>query len=155
MKKPTPPLRLLMINYDYLRLLPFYLIFAGMSRRITFGVTACGAAHKLVPPAALRHPLPCERHRHHIEALVKALNSGSSDEWEKMAQEHFSPGELKRQSVQERKQAFDNLRHDFGTISLGRGHSAQQSRSAGWRGCWKVIDTSAISVRRKGIACVL
>ena len=58
--------------------------------------------------------------RNHIEALVKALNSGGSDEWEKMAQEHFSPGELKRQSVQERKQVFDNLRHDFGTISLGR-----------------------------------
>jgi D-alanyl-D-alanine carboxypeptidase len=58
--------------------------------------------------------------RNHIEALVKALNSGSSDEWEKMAQEHFSSGELKRQSVQERKEVFDNLRHDFGAISLGR-----------------------------------
>ena len=56
--------------------------------------------------------------RNHIQALVKALNSGSSGEWEKMAQEHFSPGELKRHSVQERKQVFDNLRRDFGTISL-------------------------------------
>ena len=57
--------------------------------------------------------------RGHIEALVKALNSGSSDAWEKMAQEHFSPGELKRQSAEARKQVFENLRRDFGAISLG------------------------------------
>ena len=57
--------------------------------------------------------------RGHIDALVKALNSGSSDQWEKMAQEHFSPGELKRHSVEERKRIFDDLRRDFGTISVG------------------------------------
>ena len=49
--------------------------------------------------------------RNHIEALVKALNGlGSADEGEKMAQEHFSPGNLKGQGVQDRKQVFDNLR---------------------------------------------
>jgi hypothetical protein len=58
--------------------------------------------------------------RDHIDALVKALNSGSSAEWEKMAQAHFSSGELKRQSVETRKQLFDNMRHDFGNIALGR-----------------------------------
>src|SRR6202047_3012348 len=58
--------------------------------------------------------------RNHIDALVKAANSGSSEEWEKMAQEHFSPSELKSHSVEERKQVFDNLRRDFGPISLGR-----------------------------------
>jgi D-alanyl-D-alanine carboxypeptidase len=57
--------------------------------------------------------------RNHIDALVKAANSGSSEAWEKMAQEHFSPDELKRHSVAQRKQVFDNLRRDFGTISLG------------------------------------
>lgn len=57
--------------------------------------------------------------RNHIAALVKAENSGSSDEWEKMAQEHFSPASLKRHTAEERKQAFDALRRDFGTISLG------------------------------------
>lgn len=57
--------------------------------------------------------------RSHIDALVKAANSGSSEEWEKMAQEHFSPSELKRHSVDERKQVFDNLRRDFGAISVG------------------------------------
>ena len=60
------------------------------------------------------------RSRGHIDALVKALNSGSSDEWEKMAQEHFSPGELKRHSAEARKQVADNMRRDFGIISLGR-----------------------------------
>ncbi len=58
--------------------------------------------------------------RSHIDALVKALNSGSSEEWERMAQEHFSPSELKRHSGEARKQVFDNVRRDFGTISLGR-----------------------------------
>ena len=57
--------------------------------------------------------------RNDIDALVKAANSGSSEEWEKMAQEHFSPSELKSHSVEERKQVFDNLRRDFGTISVG------------------------------------
>src|SRR3984893_12004638 len=57
--------------------------------------------------------------RSHIDALVKAANSGSSEEWEKRVQEHFSPSELKRHSVEERKQVFDNLRRDFGTISVG------------------------------------
>ncbi len=41
------------------------------------------------------------------------------NEWEKMAQEHFSPAALKRHSAEERKQVFDNLVRDFGTISLG------------------------------------
>jgi D-alanyl-D-alanine carboxypeptidase len=57
--------------------------------------------------------------RSQIDALVKALNSGNSDRWEKMAQEHFSPAELSRHSVEERKQVFDNLRRDFGVISIG------------------------------------
>jgi D-alanyl-D-alanine carboxypeptidase len=57
--------------------------------------------------------------RNHIDALVKAANSGSSKEWEKMAQEHFSPGDLKRHTADERNQVYDNLRRDFGTISLG------------------------------------
>jgi hypothetical protein len=56
--------------------------------------------------------------RSHIDALIRALNTGSSDEWEKAAQEHFSPAELKRPSVEARKQVFDNVRRDFGTISL-------------------------------------
>ena len=57
--------------------------------------------------------------RSHIHALLEALNSGSSNNWEKMAQEHFTPSQLKRHSVEERKQLFDNLRRDFGTISPG------------------------------------
>jgi D-alanyl-D-alanine carboxypeptidase len=57
--------------------------------------------------------------RGHIDALVSALNSGSSDAWEKIAQQHFSSDALKRHSVEERKQVFEDLRRDFGTISLG------------------------------------
>ena len=57
--------------------------------------------------------------RSHIDALVKVLNSGNSEEWEKMAREHFSVGALKRRSDEERKQVFDNVRRDFGTVALG------------------------------------
>jgi D-alanyl-D-alanine carboxypeptidase len=56
--------------------------------------------------------------KNHIDALVKAANSGSSEAWEQMAQEHFSPNELKHYSAAQRKQIFDNLRRDFGTLSL-------------------------------------
>jgi D-alanyl-D-alanine carboxypeptidase len=62
---------------------------------------------------------PAPEIRGHIDALVKALNSGSSDQWERMAQEHFSPGELRRHSVEDRKQVFNNLRRDYGSISIG------------------------------------
>jgi CubicO group peptidase (beta-lactamase class C family) len=58
--------------------------------------------------------------RGHVDAFVKALNSGSSDQWEKMAQEHYSPAHLKRHSAEQRKQMFENLRRDFGNISVGR-----------------------------------
>jgi D-alanyl-D-alanine carboxypeptidase len=64
--------------------------------------------------------------RGHIDALVKALNSGSSDEWERMAQEHFASAELKRHSPEARKQIFDNLRRDFGNVSLGRVEGPEQ-----------------------------
>jgi D-alanyl-D-alanine carboxypeptidase len=77
-----------------------FVLFASGQEAITSG-----------PPPAIRD---------HIDALVKALNSGSSTEWEKMAYAHFSPGGLKRQSVETRKQLFDNVRHDFGNIALGR-----------------------------------
>ena len=57
--------------------------------------------------------------RSHIRALVEALNGDSSNNWETMAKEHFTPTELTRHSVEERKQLFDNIHRDFGTISLG------------------------------------
>jgi hypothetical protein len=55
----------------------------------------------------------------HIDAFVNALNSGRPELWEQMAQEHFSPGALKRHSVEKRRQVFDDLRRDFETISVG------------------------------------
>jgi hypothetical protein len=45
--------------------------------------------------------------RNHIDSFVKALNSSTPDAWEKMAQEHFTSGQLKRQTVEERKQAYE------------------------------------------------
>ena len=53
-----------------------------------------------------------------ISAFVKAFNSGSAEQWEKMAQEHFSAALLKRRSPEERKQMYERLRGDFGNIAL-------------------------------------
>ena len=58
--------------------------------------------------------------RNHIDSFVKALNSTEPEAWEKMAQEHFTASQLKRQTVEERKQVHENIRRDFGTITLGR-----------------------------------
>jgi D-alanyl-D-alanine carboxypeptidase len=77
---------------------------------LTFALLALGQQVVLGPPPEIRS---------HIDALVKAANSGSSEAWEMMAQEHFSPDELSRYSVEQRKQVFNNLSRDFGSISLG------------------------------------
>ncbi|MBV8865263.1 MAG: hypothetical protein JO210_07670 [Acidobacteriaceae bacterium] len=58
--------------------------------------------------------------RDHIDSFVKALNRAETGAWEKMAQEHFTASQLKRQTAEERKQAHENIRRDFGTITLGR-----------------------------------
>ncbi len=58
--------------------------------------------------------------RNHIDSLVRALNSTVPDAWEKMAEEHFTASQLKRETVGERKHACENIRRDFGTITLGR-----------------------------------
>ncbi len=84
-------------------------------------LVACSVVFSLgAPGQQIVNAGPPPEIRSHIEALIKAWNSGSSDDWEKMAQQHFSPGELKRQPAEARKQIFDKARRDFGSISLGR-----------------------------------
>ena len=56
--------------------------------------------------------------RNHIDSFMRAYNSGNSEEWEKMAQEHFSPAFLKRRTAEQRKEFFDRMRGDFGTIAI-------------------------------------
>jgi CubicO group peptidase (beta-lactamase class C family) len=52
--------------------------------------------------------------REHVKAFLAAYNSGSADQWEKMAQEHFAPAALSSHSTADRKQLFDRMRGDFG-----------------------------------------
>jgi CubicO group peptidase (beta-lactamase class C family) len=58
--------------------------------------------------------------RAHIDAFVQALNSGSADKWEEMVQKHFSETALKRRTPEERKELFERLRGDFGTVKVDR-----------------------------------
>ncbi len=59
--------------------------------------------------------------RSHIEALTSAYNSGSVEQWEVMAKEHFAPSALAGHTAEDRKQLFDRMHGDFGkTIALDR-----------------------------------
>lgn len=59
--------------------------------------------------------------REHVQAFVAAYNSGTAEEWEKMAQEHFAPASLRSHTAGDRKQLFDRMHEDFGrAITLDR-----------------------------------
>jgi hypothetical protein len=55
-----------------------------------------------------------------LDGLVKAVNSGSAEAWETFAQERFTPALLKRQSADERRQQYERLRAQFGSIAFDR-----------------------------------
>ena len=52
-----------------------------------------------------------------IDGVVKALNAGA-DAWEAFAQQRFSADQLKRQSAAERKQQFEQLHAELGSVTL-------------------------------------
>ena len=58
--------------------------------------------------------------RAHITAFVEALNGGSAEGWEKMAQENFTPVMLKRRTPAERKETFETVRRDFGSVTVSK-----------------------------------
>jgi CubicO group peptidase (beta-lactamase class C family) len=53
-----------------------------------------------------------------IDACLKALNSGSADDWEAFAKERFSPDLLNKRPAADRKQLFERIRGDLGTLTL-------------------------------------
>jgi CubicO group peptidase (beta-lactamase class C family) len=55
-----------------------------------------------------------------IDAFVEAVNSGSVEKWEAMAQARFTPEFLKRRPAAERAALYQRLRADFGTIRPDR-----------------------------------
>jgi D-alanyl-D-alanine carboxypeptidase len=54
-----------------------------------------------------------------IEGLLGAVNNGTADDWEKYAQERFSAELLQKQSVEDRRQLFERIRTQFGTVTPG------------------------------------
>ena len=53
-----------------------------------------------------------------IDACVKALNGASADAWEAFAMERFSPDLLNKRPAADRKQQFERIRTDLGTVTL-------------------------------------
>jgi D-alanyl-D-alanine carboxypeptidase len=56
--------------------------------------------------------------RARVDAFVAALTSGTADQFETMAQQHFSPALLARRSAADRRTMFETLRNDFGAITV-------------------------------------
>ena len=54
-----------------------------------------------------------------VDAFLKALN-GDAAGWEAMARERFSADHLKNTTAADRKQLFDKIRADFGTVTFER-----------------------------------
>jgi CubicO group peptidase (beta-lactamase class C family) len=54
-----------------------------------------------------------------IDELLAAVNTGTADDWEKYAQERFSAELLREQTVGDRRQLFERIRAQFGTITPG------------------------------------
>ena len=56
----------------------------------------------------------------HIDAFIQAFNSGSADEFEKMAQSNYSPEGIRRRTPEERKSMYERMQADFGKLTLKR-----------------------------------
>lgn len=61
---------------------------------------------------------PSPEMRSLIDALRTAL-AGTPEQWEAFAQERFAPGLLQKRSADDRRRMFEQLRADFGTITVG------------------------------------
>jgi hypothetical protein len=77
------------------------------------------AAFSLCCLTALAPPLAAQRPeiRAHIDAYVKALSSGSAEQFEAMARQHFTPALLARNPDQ-RPQMVARVHGDFGEMSI-------------------------------------
>ena len=55
-----------------------------------------------------------------VDATMAALNSGSTEAWDKFAQERFTPAHLKQRPAAERRSFYEKLRVQFGTFTFER-----------------------------------
>jgi hypothetical protein len=97
---------MLMVTHRLIRIL------AGCA--VLLAVVVPALAQEVVvtgPPPALRA---------NLDAFVKALNTGTSAEWEAMAQKVFTADFYKKQTAAERKKTLESLRAAYGKVSVER-----------------------------------
>jgi hypothetical protein len=85
-----------------------FFVFPGLA----LCVTALSAQERTVtggPPPGVRAVL---------DAFVKAVNSGSVEQFQAMARTHFAPALLVRQTDQQRAAGFKEMTAEFGTIAI-------------------------------------
>lgn len=93
-------------------------------RRYWVGLLSLAIASCFAAPASAQEVVvtdgPPPVLRAHMDAFIKAFNSGSAEQWEAMAKTVFTPAFFKRQTPDERKKAFLAMRADLGTITVQR-----------------------------------
>jgi D-alanyl-D-alanine carboxypeptidase len=85
---------------------------------ILLAVTCLATTATPVPAQEVRGGPPPEI-RTLVDSFIKALNADAAA-WEAMANERFSADHLKKTTAADRKQLFDKIRADFGTVTFER-----------------------------------
>jgi CubicO group peptidase (beta-lactamase class C family) len=86
--------------------------------RLVLAVTCLAAAATPAHAQEVRSGPPPEI-RALVDSFVKALN-GDAAAWEAMAKERFSAAHLEHTTAADRRQLFDKIRADFGTVTFER-----------------------------------
>jgi D-alanyl-D-alanine carboxypeptidase len=79
-------------------------------------VLALAAGRTILPAQAAGTPEAEIRAR--VDAFAAVLPSGTADQFEALAQQHFAPALLARRSAADRRAMFEKLRADFGAITV-------------------------------------
>lgn len=130
-----------------------------MRQRFTAVIFILALIAGLAMPMAAQSGPPPEI-RTFIKTLVESFNSGKPEQWEKMAQEYYSPELLKKRTVDERRQMYERMRGEMGTVSVGKVLREGPDEplqiflksSTGAELVWKVDLESEAPVRLRGMA---
>ena len=74
----------------------------------------------ILAPAAQAVTLPATPQGKHVQAYLDAFNSGEVQKYLAMMDEHLEPALVKKRTVEERKEMFERIRGDFGTLRVAR-----------------------------------
>ena len=74
----------------------------------------------ILAPAAQAVTLPTTPQGKHVQAYLEAFNSGDVQKYLAMMDAHMDPAVVKKRTLEERKEMFERIRGDFGTLRVAR-----------------------------------